>query len=96
MPLHKVDPGDMKPCRHMENLVSNRVDDKLTGAAKIYTDWHVSQCSKCQAGMQNLIVLKKRLSDLGPAGDQSGQSGLPAEQWSSVEAEWQKADASRE
>lgn len=96
MSLHKVEGDDIKPCKHMENLVSCRVDDKLTGVAKIYTDWHISQCPKCQAGMQTLIKLKSRLGDLGPDGEHEHEAGLPAEKWETVEAEWQHVEASGE
>jgi hypothetical protein len=94
MSLHKIEPGDMKPCKHMEGLVSSKVDGKLTGVAKLYTDWHVSQCPRCQAGEQTLITLKSRLGDLNQEAEEPTGPGLADEKWSSVEAQWQKEDAS--
>jgi len=83
--MHKLDPNNVKPCRHMETLVSAWVDGKLTGIARWYTALHVKGCPQCQSSLPFLQTLHFRLSELGqtPAPEK-----LSDPRWQAVEAAW--------
>ncbi len=87
---HKFDPSNVKPCSHMETLVSAWVDGKLTGIARWYTALHVKGCPQCQASVPFLRTLHFRLSELGqkPASEK-----LPDTRWQAVEAAWLQSEA---
>jgi hypothetical protein len=91
MKLHNIDAGDIKPCKHMEGLVSSRADERLTGLAKLYTDWHISQCTRCQDGLKTLMALKERLGALDA---KDGAEELSDDLWSALEAGWSKIESS--
>ncbi len=87
--LHKLDPANVKPCRHMETLVSAWMDGKLTGIKRWYTELHVKGCPQCQSSLPFLQTLHFRLSAL--------ESRLPAEklsesQWQAIEAAWTQSE----
>ena len=87
--LHKIDPANVKPCWHMQTLVSAWVDGRLTGLARWYTEKHVHDCPQCQASVPFLESLHLRLSDLG----QKPERGtLTEQQWQAVEAAWEQAE----
>ena len=87
---HKLDPQNVKPCRHMETLVSAWVDGKLTGIARWYTALHVKGCPQCQSSLPFLRTLHFRLSALSrtpPA------ETLSDPRWQALEAAWTHAEA---
>jgi hypothetical protein len=92
--LHKFDPANVKPCRHMQTLVSAWVDGKLTGLARWYTAWHVKSCPQCQASLPFLRTLHFRLSALGKDADPKSQ--LSEQRWEAVEAAWSHSEAQNE
>ncbi len=91
--LHRHDPDDLKPCPHMENLVSAWVDDKLTGLMLWYTRWHVGQCSKCTPAVPVLRALRARLRGLTD-GEATEHAALTPERRAAVEAAWEQSDRS--
>lgn len=88
--MHKLDPANVKPCRHMETLVSAWVDGTLTGIARWYTELHVKGCPQCQSSLPFLRTLHFRLSALG-------QTPIPEKlsdpRWQAVEAAWTQSEA---
>jgi len=87
---HKLDPNNVKPCRHMETLVSAWVDGKLTGIARWYTALHVKGCPQCQSSLPFLQTLHFRLSALGST---SVPEKLSDPRWQAVEAAWVHSEA---
>lgn len=87
--LHQIYPDNVKPCRHMQTLVSAWVDGRLTGLARWYTEKHVHDCPQCQASVPFLKSLHFRLSDLGA---KPAQEALTEQQWQAVEAAWEQAE----
>lgn len=85
----KLDPTDLKPCRHMQTLVSAWVDGKLTGLARWYTEKHVQGCPQCQSSLPFLRSLHFRLSGLGKA---QTPERLSEKRWEAVHAAWAQAD----
>ena len=87
---HKLDPNNVKPCSHMETLVSAWVDGKLTGIARWYTALHVKGCPQCQSSLPFLQTLHFRLSALAqsPAAEK-----LSDTRWQAVEAAWTQSEA---
>ncbi len=92
--LHKPDPTNVKPCSHMETLVSAWVDGKLTGLARWYTEWHVKNCPQCQSSLPFLRTLHFRLSTLGK--DAAPEQQLSKQRWQAVEAAWAHSEAQNE
>ena len=88
--IHKLDPSNVKPCRHMQTLVSAWVDGKLTGLARWYTERHVKDCPQCQSSLPFLRTLHFRLSALGK--DAGPEKTLSEQQWQAVEAAWAQAE----
>ena len=86
---HKIDPDNVKPCWHMQTLVSAWVDGRLSGLARWYTEQHVKDCPQCQASVPFLKTLHFRLSDLGKKPDPAKLSDA---QWQAVEAAWEQAE----
>ena len=87
---HKLDPNNVKPCRHMETLVSAWADGKLTGLARWYTALHVKGCPQCQSSLPFLQTLHFRLSALSQT---PTPEKLPDTRWQAVEAAWAQAEA---
>ena len=92
--LHKIDPTDLKPCRHMRTLVSAWMDGRLTGPARWYTEWHLRGCPQCQASLPFLRSLHARLLALpADAPAPAGPAGTLTEaQWAEIEACWAQAE----
>ena len=89
--MWKNDPADLKPCPHMQTLVSAWLDGALTGLMRWYTEWHVAHCPRCTDAVPVLRVLRarlRRLSEVPP------DPALTPEQRNAVEAAWQRADQS--
>ena len=63
---------DVRPCEHMEGMVSGLADGSLHGPALWYTQMHAMHCTKCKAAVKNLRVVIGRVKELG---DDSGQPG---------------------
>ena len=40
-------------CHHMERCVTALADGSLTGAARLYTRFHVATCPKCAAALRS-------------------------------------------
>ena len=87
--MFKHDPTDLKPCKHMETLVSSMVDGNLKGLPLLYTKSHVKGCAKCAASIPHLGKLKDRVCELG---NQEDNTIMPPERWSNVEEGWDKTD----
>ena len=87
--MFKHDPDDLKPCPHMETLVSGWLDGALNGLQRWYTQWHVSQCPRCSNAVPVLRVLKDRLHGIA---EQPSDPALTPEQRAAVETAWQRAD----
>ena len=87
---HKLDPHNVKPCRHMETLVSAWVDGKLTGLARWYTELHVKGCPQCRSALPFLRTLHFRLSALNRT---PAPETLSDTRWQAVEAAWTQAEA---
>lgn len=87
--MKKMNPSDLKPCPHMRTLVSAWMDEKLTGLARRYTEWHVQSCPQCQSSLPFLRGMRARLLRLG---ERPANSALPPERWERVEAAWAQAE----
>ena len=87
--MFKHDPDDLKPCPHMENLVSAWLDGALNGLMAWYTRWHVSQCPRCTDAVPVLRVLRGRLRGIA---ERPPDPALTPEQRAAVEAAWQRVD----
>ena len=57
----------IKPCKHMEALVSSLSDGSLHGAARWYTMWHLRVCSQCRAALEGFKTLRSRLKSFQDA-----------------------------
>ena len=95
--FHKRDPQNLKPCSHMETLVSAHADGELTGLAKLYTEAHIKGCPQCQSSLPFLQSLKERLNVLEPrepeSPDDTSACRLAPERWEQVEQSWALAEA---
>src|SRR5450432_1706393 len=92
----KVDESNVKPCSHMETLVSAYVDHKLRGVQKWYTEAHLKDCKQCQASVPFLHALRSRTLALGAESisDEAGQEcHLAQDRWEKIEKEWDTADS---
>lgn len=89
---HKIDPTNLKPCGHMQTLVSAWLDGRLTGLARWYTEKHVKDCPQCQASVPFLKSLRFWLRDLGtkPAAETLSET-----RWQAVEAAWKQSEQQR-
>ena len=87
--FHKIDPNNVKPCWHMQTLVSAWVDGRLSGLARWYTEQHVKSCPQCQASVPFLQTLHFRLSELSQA---PAAEKLSDPRWQAVEAAWTHAE----
>jgi hypothetical protein len=87
--MFQHDPDDLKPCPHMETLVSGWLDGALNRLMAWYTRWHVSQCPRCSKAVPVLRSLKGRLRGIA---DDPSDTALTPEQRAAVEAAWQRAD----
>lgn len=98
--FHKVDPDNVKPCAHMQALVSAWLDGHLSGLARWYTTRHVHGCAQCQASLPFLRGLRARLLALpdadnapdGMASPLASAQALTPQRWNTVEAAWEQAD----
>jgi hypothetical protein len=95
----KVDSSNVKPCHHMETLVSAYVDGNLTGIKCWYTESHIKGCKQCQASIPFLQALRARTltmaSDGAPDGVPDGTGAAPIlgeERWEKIESSWNEAD----
>ena len=86
----KHDPDDLKPCPHMQTLVSAWLDGVLTGLMRWYTNWHVAHCPRCTDAVPVLRTLRARLRRLSETPG-AGQALTP-ERRAAVEAAWVQAD----
>ena len=87
----KRDPDDLKPCPHMETLVSAWLDGALTGLLRWYTAWHVAHCPRCTDAAPVLRVLRARLRRIAAL---PPDPTLTPERRAAIEAAWQRADQS--
>lgn len=83
--LHKLDPTNLKPCWHMQTLVSAWLDGRLSGLALWYTKKHIKDCPQCQASVPFLKSLHFRLSGLG---QKPAEDTLSETRWKAVEEAW--------
>jgi hypothetical protein len=90
--MHKHDPTNLKPCKHMETLVSAMVDGRLSGFYLWFTKVHVKGCTQCSTSLPFLGKLKARVEALAQH-DHMGE--MPTERWSVVEKKWDEAEASQ-
>lgn len=86
----KRDSNDLKPCPHMQTLVSAWLDGKLSGLMRWYTAWHVAHCPRCTDAVPVLRLLRDRLRRLSHLPDPD--EALTPERRAAVEAGWEKAD----
>ena len=63
---------DVRPCKHMEGMVSSLADGSLHGPARWYTQLHAMHCTQCNAAVKNLKVVIGRVKELGDSGAQLG------------------------
>src|SRR5689334_6216458 len=80
---------DVRPCKHMEEMVSGFVDGSLRGPARWYTQLHVMHCTQCRAAEKNLRVVIRQVAGLRE--ETSGPS-MPAERREEIERELDKID----
>ena len=85
---HAINENDLKPCPHMRTLVSAWIDNRLTGIAKWYTEWHVKHCPQCQSSLPFLRSLHERMRQLAGRGDET----IPELRWAKIESAWEKLD----
>ncbi len=92
--FHKPDPTDVKPCRHMQTLVSAWTDGRLSGLARWYTEAHMKSCPQCRSSVPFLHDLRSRLGALGqsPGGEATGGEALTETQRQALEAAWEQAE----
>jgi hypothetical protein len=93
--FHRHDPDDLKPCPHMENLVSAWVDGKLTGLKLWYTRWHVGQCARCKPAVPVLEALRDRLRRLAEHDTErhtDEYAALTPDRRAALEAAWERVD----
>ena len=84
---------DVRPCKHMEQMVSGYADGSLKGPARWYTQFHVMHCSQCRAAAKNLesvIVRVSELRDAGPGAD----TRLPADRRAEIDRALDEVDDS--
>ena len=55
---------DVRPCKHMEGMVSGFADGSLRGPARWYTQLHALHCTECRAAIERLRVVIDKVSDL--------------------------------
>jgi hypothetical protein len=90
--LHKPNPNNVKPCWHMQTLVSAWTDGKLKGLAKWYTERHVADCPQCQSSLPFLKELHGRLFTLAGQTPPASAESLAEERWEAVENAWKEAE----
>jgi anti-sigma factor RsiW len=91
----KVDESNVKPCSHMETLVSAHVDGKLSGVQKWYTETHIAGCKQCQASVPFLQALRSRTLMLGAEDineNAAQECHLAQDRWVNIEKEWDETD----
>jgi len=88
MMRHKIDPANLKPCWHMQTLVSAWMDGKLTGVTRWYTKTHVAHCPQCDASVPFLRGLRERVHLLS-----NKPEATPEVDWGKVEAAWEQTDS---
>ena len=86
----KHDTNDLKPCPHMQTLVSAWVDDALNGLLSRYTEWHVRHCPRCSAAVPVLRALQSRLHQYRLAS--AGEATLTSERRAALQEAWERAD----
>lgn len=55
---------DVRPCKHMEGMVSGLADGSLHGPARWYTQLHAMHCTQCRAAVKNLSVVIGQVKEL--------------------------------
>jgi hypothetical protein len=63
---------DVRPCKHMEGMVSGYADGSLKGPGRWYTQLHALHCTQCRVAIQHLRVVIDKVSELR-------EDGTPAE-----------------
>lgn len=63
-PSSELSSSTIDPCQHMENWVNGLADDSLHGPAKLYTQWHVAICPKCNAALKGLRQVREQVQTL--------------------------------
>lgn len=91
----KVDDSNLKPCSHMEILVSCYVDGNLTGVKRWYAESHIKGCKQCQASIPFLIALKARTLTTDADDTREGmpkQPELTNQAWARIRRGWDEAE----
>lgn len=80
-------PRTLEPCEHMENWVNGLADGSLKGPARLYTQFHVTTCSKCRTALAGLKDVHARLNELehAPEAEQNAASALTPERREALE-----------
>jgi len=80
---------DNKPCPHMRTLVSAWLDDRLTGLAKWYVEWHIKHCKQCSKSVPFFRKMHGRLENLAAKGS---AVALDPARWDKIEKAWEETD----
>ena len=83
---------DVRPCKHMEGMVSAYADGSLKGPARWYTQLHALHCTQCRSAIQHLRVVIDKVSDLRNEGTNVGR--LPAERRAEIDSALDALDGS--
>jgi hypothetical protein len=59
---------DVRPCEHMETMVSGLADGSLHGPKRWFTQIHILYCTPCRSAVRNLRTVIDQVSDLREAG----------------------------
>jgi hypothetical protein len=87
--MKKLDSTNLKPCTHMQVLISAHIDSMLPGIADWYTKKHIEGCKQCQSSLPFLNSLKERLHVLN---DNDESQTLPPERLAAIEDNLRKID----
>lgn len=86
--MMKRDPTELKPCTHMQLLVSAWTDGQLNGLLRQFTEWHIRHCPRCSSAVSVLQTLRGRLRRLPP----HSEAPLSLGRREFLEEAWKRAD----
>jgi hypothetical protein len=93
-PDYEIAPqDDVRPCKHMEGMVSSLADGSLHGPARWYTQFHAMHCIQCKTAVKQLRAVIDRVSVLREEAPGQGQE-LPMERRAELEHAMDEVDGS--
>jgi hypothetical protein len=87
---------EIKPCHHMETLVSGLADGSLSGPARWYTWMHVSYCRKCHAALDAFRALRAHLGHWRSTESEPNTTALTPERRAALDAAMDRIDIRRD